>query len=223
MKTSLFLRAAVLLSALVVAGTACADVIQSTPSLPPQGYYVSGTICIQLGPGVCVVNPSLSGFNGTTSTINGMGQAIDSNISFDALIYTDNNGMPGTLIGPLHASGPIGILYADRTSDNELGSFTSTLTELDLTGTFNGHSLEVMLTSTTSSGNTTVSQQGSDFRISSFFDVFTEISIDHGNFIQGPERHFVLTTPEPGSASLLLLGLLSAAGEIRRRMADRSR
>ena len=52
--------------------------------------------------------------------------------------------------------GPIGILDAGRSSDDELGTFTSSLTELDLTGMFLGHSLEVMLGPMTSSGPTTL-------------------------------------------------------------------
>ena len=211
--------AAILSVLLATACMASADVIQSTPSLPPTGGgYTAGTICVHLGPGVCVVGPTLSNFTGTTWTINGMGEAIDSNISFNASIYTDNNGMPGTYIGPFSADGPIGILYANRTSDSELGSWVSTLTELDLSGMFNGHTVEVMLTNNPSSGMTSVAADGPDFLVSSFFDVFAEISIDHGSFMPGPERTFVLT-PEPGSASLLLLGLLGVAEKLRRRIA----
>jgi PEP-CTERM motif len=141
-------------------------------------------------------------------------------------VYTDNNGMPGTLIGPLTLFGPIGIFYAGRMNNSELGTFSSSMTELDLTGTFNGlmtHSIEIILNPTmTTSGPTTVSELASqfpdgEFRVSSFFDVFAEISLDHGAFMPGPERTFTLT-PEPGSISLLALGLLGVAGELRRRL-----
>jgi hypothetical protein len=75
----------------------------------------------------------------------------------------------------------------------------------------------------TSSGPTTVMSLGSgfgasgEFVVSSFFDVFAEVSLDGGPFMAGPERTFVLT-PEPGSASLLFLGLIGVAAELRRRV-----
>lgn len=215
------LSATALLAALVVAVPgALADTIQSTASLPPDGRYTTPTVCIHIGPGVCVVNAALFGFTGTTSVINGLGQAIDSNVTFTALVYTDNNGQLGNFLGPLTLGGPIGILYSGRTSDSELGTFTSTLTELDLTGMFNGHSIEMMLSATPSMGPTTVAADGNEFRVSSFFDVFVELSIDHGAFVQGPERTFTLMpTPEPGSLQLMALGVSGLAiGEIRRRV-----
>ncbi len=60
----------------------------------------------------------------------------------------------------LHLAGPIGIFYAGRTSDSQLGTFTSTLTELDMTGMFNGHTVEIMLGMPISSGPTTITAIG---------------------------------------------------------------
>lgn len=214
------LAAAVLAVSLCAAPYSRADIVQSSASLPPAtGSYTAGTICVHLGVmsgGVCVVGPSLHGFTGTTSTFGNSGQSIDSSISFGADIYTNNNGVPGTFLGRFSASGPIGILYAGRASDEQTGTFTSSLTELDLTGGFSGHTLEVILGPQTSSGPTTVMPSGSEFVVSSFFDVFAELSVDGGLFVAGPQRTFVLT-PEPGSASLLILGLVGVAGELRRR------
>lgn len=195
-----------------------AGVLQPTPSLPPAvGSYTTGTVCVALGPGVCVVGLSLGNFSGTTSTFGALGQAIDSSVTMTGNIYTNSGGVPGSFLGHLVLGGAIGILYSGRTSDTELGNFTSTLTELDLTGTFNGHTVEVMLATTPTSGPTTVAPSGGGFVVDSFFDVFTELSIDGGPFVAGPMRTFVLT-PEPGSASLLALGLLGVAAELRRRI-----
>jgi len=205
--------------------TARASVTQSNSNLPPEnGAYTAPTICVTLGPGACVVGASLFGFTGTTSVFDMSGQSIDSSITMTAKIYSNNNGMPGMFLGNLMLGGPIGILYAGRMTNMDLGTFTSRLTELDLTGTFNGHSIEVILNPMmSSSGPTTVEPAGSrfpdgEFRITSFFDVFAEISIDHGAFVPGPERTFTLMTPEPGSISLLALGVLGVLGKLRQRL-----
>jgi hypothetical protein len=222
---SFCLAATVLAVVAVAPSAASASVIQSTPSLPPEGQYVAATVCFpHLGPGVCIVGASMHGFTGTTSMFDNQGQSIDSSISLTADVYTDVNNMPGTLIGPVLLQGPIGILYSGRMNDEELGTFTSTMTELDLTGTFHGittHTVEIILNPMmTTSGPTTVAQFGSDFQVTSFFDVFADISIDHGQFMPAPSsRTFTLVpTPEPGSISLLTLGFLGITGELRRRV-----
>ena len=218
------LPAALLLAAAVAfVPVAQASIIQSTPGLPPTtGGYTAGTICVLLGPGVCIVGASLSSFTGTKSTFDMSGQAVDSSITLTADVYTDVGGKPGTLIAPVTLAGPIGILYAGRMNDTELGTFTSSLTELDLTGTFHGittHTIEIMLNPVmTSSGPTTVAPSGGNYRIDSFFDVFAELSLDGGPFMAGPSRTFTLTPiPEPGSISLLALGLVGVIGKLRQR------
>jgi hypothetical protein len=217
-----FLPAAATLLAVLAAivPQASADVIQSTPSMPPDGAYTTPTICLQIGQGICVLNAALYGFNGTETTFDNMGQAIDSNVSFSADIYTNNSDHPGSFLGVLHLVGPIGIFYTGRSSDTELGTFTSTLTELDLIGTFNGHTVELMLAPPPSTGPTTITADGSVFKVSSFFDVFAEISIDHGAPMLGPMRTFTLVpTPEPGTISLMALGLAGmTASELHRRL-----
>jgi len=225
------LLAAVILAVVTAVPTARASVIQSSPSLPPQsGAYTTNTSCFpNLGPGVCIVGGSLHGFTGTTSTFDNSGQSIDSSITLTADVYTDVNNMPGTLIAPVLLQGPIGILYVGRMTDTELGTFTSNLTELDLKGTFHGvmtHTIEIMLNPMMSStGPTTVQSTISmapdgQFQVSSFFDVFAEISIDGGQFMPAPSsRTFTLTpTPEPRSVSLLALGVLGVLGKLRRRL-----
>jgi len=223
-----FLSAAVMLAVVAAAvPMARASIIQSNSNLPPEnGAYTAPTICVTLGPGACIVGASLFGFTGTTTTFDMSGQSIDSSITMMAKIYSNNNGMPGMFLGNLMLGGPIGILYAGRMSNMDLGTFRSSLTELDLTGTFNGHSLEVILNpNMTSMGPTTVASVGGmlspdgEFQITSFFDVFAEISIDHGAFVPGPPRTFTLTSvPEPGSISLLALGVGGLLGKLRQRL-----
>jgi hypothetical protein len=56
------------------------------------------------------------------------------------------------------------------------------------------------------------------FRVDSFFDVWTELSIDGGPFVPGPVHHTTLTgVPEPGTVMLAGFGVLALlAGRIRR-------
>ena len=51
-------------------------------------------------------------------------------------------------------------------------------------------------------------------QVSSFFDGFTESSLDRGAFWAGPMRASTLT-PEQGSIILLALGVLGVAGGLR--------
>jgi len=77
---------------------------------------------------------------------------------------------------------------------------------------FNGHPFEIKQNpSMATTGQTTINQvPGGMYPVSSFFDVFAELSLDNGPFVPGPERMSTLTAaaPESGSAGLALLGLL---------------
>lgn len=104
-------------------------------------------------------------------------------------------------------------------NDMELGTFTSTMTEFDPTGTFHGiatHTIEIVLNPVmTSSGPRTVAPVESNFKVNSFFDVFADVSLDGGPFMPAPSSRTFTLTPEPGSISLLALGVLGAAHELR--------
>ena len=85
---------------------------------------------------------------------------------------------------------------------------------MDLTGSIFGHSVAIVLDPTrATTGSTTIAHIGGGlFHITSFFDVFTEISLDGGNtFIPqtGGPAHVVLQTavPEP---SALVMGAIAA-------------
>ena len=71
-------------------------------------------------------------------------------------------------------------------------------------------------------GQTTVQPVPGGFRIDSFFDVFTELSVDGGaSWIPasgGPTHVALNNVPEPGAAALLAFGALGFLGRrVRRR------
>jgi hypothetical protein len=126
------------------------------------------------------------------------------------------------LLGSVALSGTVDFTVSGRTNNSELGTFATQLTALDLTGSGGGHSFELMLDPTkTSTGQTTISPSGGDFRVSSFFDVFVELSIDGGTPVPDvASRHITLeSVPEPGTAGLAFLGLTVLISVSRRKAA----
>ena len=78
-------------------------------------------------------------------------------------------------MGTVLALGDVDFLFVGRSSLPDLGTFVSEITEFDFKGTFNTHTFEVMIdTSTPSTGSTTITAPSQDgpFDVSSFFDVF---------------------------------------------------
>lgn len=93
-------------------------------------------------------------------------------------------------------------------------TFDTMMTGLDITGSTGGHSVELNLDpSHTDPGNTTVTAMGGgQFQIQSFFDIFTELSLDHGAFVPqsgGPSLLVLNSAPDAGSTLLLLLSAVA--------------
>jgi hypothetical protein len=199
-----------------------ADIIQSSIVLPPPaGVYQLPTICV---PAACVQNATISGFTNIIGPLNPTGdQMVSADAVFFADVYTNNNGSPGTLIGPLTAPGSVDITYVDRNLTMPLGTFTADLTAFDFSGALIGHTFEVMQNpSQMSTGVTTIERVlpvDDTYRVTSFFDIFAQLSIDGGPFVPGQPIPVSLV-PEPGyatAAGAVLVGILAFARRRRTR------
>jgi hypothetical protein len=138
------------------------------------------------------------------------------NASLNATLKGDEtiNGGPVTPF-QLSGSATVTITRDSGTAGSPLGTYDTQLT-LDLTGTVAGHSEEFKTDpSNPSTGQATISDAGGGlFRINSFFDVFTDLSLDHGPFVPASksDRLTGQVTPEPTSLVLLGLGALGLGG-----------
>jgi len=212
-----------LLSSIIAPALFAGSIIEPTATLPPpNAVYVLGNTCIQP---VCLQNITISNFILTSASISGSDELTTSDLTLDADVYTNNGGMAGMFINPIVLTGSVDITFFGRKSTTAQGTFNAQITSLDLSGSFKGlggvHTADAQLNpAQPTMGVTSVDEIGkSTFRISSFFDVFAELSIDKGPFVPGPERTLNLATPEPASAALLLAGCVFAGAlKLRQRL-----
>jgi hypothetical protein len=158
------------------------EVTNTSPNLPPVGgQYVSPRQWHALyANGVVLTNVSHLRFTGNfgtpgtagTSTSESFGSEVDMQVSFDG----------GNTWTNLYASANVGVVVTNHTSYNGTTYFDTQMTQLDLTGGTLPPGMEVRVSPTLPSiGRTSVRTNGGGYMISSFFDVFTEISLDGGN------------------------------------------
>src|SRR5215467_10291225 len=156
-----------------------AEVLESTPTLPPPSgiYGVHATLCLLAGG---IVENDLGNLVVTTSQIVAGNQFVTVTGTTDADVFQNNGGVPGAPIGSLILSGTLSITYIGRSSDTQLGSFPSILTSFDFMGLFNSHTIVTRLTpGQTSNGVTTISKVAGEeaFVVDGFFDVFAGVSV----------------------------------------------
>jgi hypothetical protein len=189
-----------------------ADIIASSPMLPPaNSVYTLPNTCISV---VCLENMQLSNFNTTSSSISGGNELTVSTVDLTANLFANVSGSPGMFISPIELTGQVDITYFDKDTLSQQGTFNAQITSLDLSGSFTGmagtHQINAMLNpADQSTGVTTIEPLPGPppaWNVSSFFDVFAELSIDNGPFVPGPERTASLA-PEPASYAPLGAGL----------------
>jgi hypothetical protein len=97
------------------------------------------------------------------------------------------------------------------------GTFSTEILSMALSGDIGGNTVLIRESPTLSSLGTTSIAVGNDYMIDSFFDVFTELSIDGGmTWIPQEESTRMNLTPEPATVCLLVLGSLAILPRRRR-------
>ena len=104
-------------------------------------------------------------------------------------------------------------------------TFDTQISSLDLTGSVGGHSLDLHLDPNPPSqdtGETTITDNGGGhYTISSFFDIFTDLSLDGGTFAPqsgSPVQLNIVAAPDAGSTFLLLPFPMALFAWMRRRV-----
>jgi len=238
------LSSVIVLASLAVFGTgalAFGDLIAPTPSLPPVGgaYQAMTDAEYNFGGGLDVDArfTSIAPIAGTNTQTFFGGSEFDSYQATVAGVVSATG--PGGTFSPFTLTASITTDTIGRTSDTQLGTFDSVVTAFDFTTSVGGGNTVTgkLAPSSLSTGQTTISTAGSDFRIHSFFDIFTEISLDGGAFVPntGPSGNpsqppgtvdgstFFQLESVPAPTSLVLLtsgavfGLFGAVWQRRRR------
>ncbi|MGH7059769.1 MAG: PEP-CTERM sorting domain-containing protein [Stellaceae bacterium] len=204
-------------AALVLAGisgvAAHAAVISPTPTLTPaNGAYVGEnspgcfpTVNICVGAGTFTITSATSSFGPS-------GQDIDIDGVFTAALTTNVGHLPR---GTLTLSGSAEEAVAGRLGPGDIGTWAASLSALDFSGIVEGELVTVGLDPINpTTGTDSIVPAGADFLITSFFDVFAEISV--GPLTASREMRIDLV-PVPEPATLALLGLPLAVLLWRRR------
>jgi hypothetical protein len=188
-------------------------IITADPSLPPhaaiggQAAYLTpaDVHAMYSGAGLLAVLSKVQ--HGGFTDIHVMTQGPNELENFQSQVtgLASVNGSPNT---PFTLNGPVSV-EAFGKAGMVSGTFDTQMLSLALTGTIMGIPVEIRVDPTNAStGSTTITDIGGGlFHITSFFDVFTDLSIDGGvTFIPstGPAPVFLQTVPEPAAWIMFL-------------------
>jgi len=204
------------------AGRDSADVVTTDPSLPPVvgAYLTPAQVHADYsGPGLQIVLSQIQHqpFAGQGTIVQRHSDASGNETEIFGSSATGMVSVNGSPDVPINATGPVTTEVFGKVG-NVTGTFNTEMLQLDLSGNTPFGPMMIRESPTlASTGQTTITDiGGGQYRISSFFDIFTELSVDGGaSWIpqnNGP-THVVLTdtsVPLPAAlpAGLGLLGLL---------------
>jgi hypothetical protein len=191
----------------------------NSPDLPPAGVYLTPAQvhAEYTGPGLDILLsqvqhlPYANGAPGIAppshTPVNG-GDLEHFGSSVSGMVSVNGGGAI-----PAQGSGPVSVLVSGYTP-GDTGTFQTEMLSLDLNF---GSGIMIRESPTLqSTGQTSITPIGGGmYHIDSFFDVFTELSLDGGNTwmpdIQGPAHVNLTSLPEPSTIALLGLGLCGLA------------
>ena len=219
------LQSTVLLPALAIgvvgwATSSQAQLTTNDPSLPPVGgtYRTPEEVHATFsGPGLALILSQIqhSGFSNVIRFPQGPDEREEFDSTLTGLISV--NGSPDQ---PATGGGPVQTVVRNKIG-NVTGTFQTEMLSMNLTGNSPFGPFMIRESPTLqSTGQTSITDIGGGmFQIDSFFDVFTELSIDGGATwmpdTSGPAH--VNLIPEPTSMSLLAAGFVGLVGCVRRR------
>jgi len=189
------------LSLACAGGNAKADLVTTNPDLPPiGGVYMTAAQVHAAYPGIDITEAQHHILMLESRSSVGGNDLETINSQLTGLVSV--GGGPAT---PFTLTGPVQIEVFSYVP-GQLGTFSTQMLSMDLTGSVAGHSVEIMVDPGlgSSTGMTTISSLGNGlFNIHSFFDVFTEIRLDHGAFLPQNNGPSVVSLqpaiPEPSS------------------------
>lgn len=209
----------VLFSALFIsASSEAAGVLTLDPSLPPTvGEYTSALDVITLynfPPPITSVQTKNSHLVPDLGTVVRDTLGADERATFSVGV-TAEASVGGGAFGPSNTPGLAQVVTFGKIG-NVTGTFQTEMLALDLSG---GGAMIRESPTMASLGQTTITDLGGGlYRVESFFDVFTELSLDGGqNWLPATGPTHMVLTPEPGTCALVALAALAAFR--RRRMA----
>jgi hypothetical protein len=143
--------------------------------------------------------------HGSFTNINRSALGIDEFENFDSVLTADVTitGMGSfstTMTGPVYTEvfGKVG---------QTTGTWNTEVLSMTLSGNIGGNSVMIRESPTLQSTGETSVQFGNDYRIESFFDVFTELSLDGGQtWVPSTGSCRMTLIPEPATICLLVLG-----------------
>jgi hypothetical protein len=215
-RRNLNLRAAIIfatiIAALAGAPPVAAGMIAASDCLPPSlGQYTGSVESYAVGGlgTVSLVDPVHSQFSACVVPLPNVGDTWTE--SFNSLV-SGELFVNGSDLGP--AVGPAAVMVSLTVASNAGGVETLNTQMTELNVVLAGGQLIRIDPIIPTTGQTTITDLGGgNYQISSFFDVFTDLSLDGGNTWTPATAPVVMTlgaenTPEPGSIALALGGFL---------------